>query len=78
MSKVVVIDGIQYVPKVEPKLGEVLHEENDQRLYLLLDQLRTDLGAMRDKLRIQNNVDEMDRLGMMANQAIGILIGTSR
>lgn len=78
MSKVVVVDGIQYVPKVEPKLGKVLHEENDQRLYLLLDQLRTDLGAMRDRLRIQNNVDEMDRLGLMADHAIGILIGTSR
>jgi hypothetical protein len=78
MSKVVVIDGIQYVPKVEPKLGKVLHDENDQRLYLLLDQLRTDLGAMRDRLRIQNHADEMDRLGMMADRAIGILIGTSR
>ena len=76
MAKTVVIDGVEYSPRYElTDLGKRLIDENDQQLYVLLDQLRTDIGLLRDKLKIQNNVDEMDRLRMMADRAIEILIG---
>jgi len=76
----VVIDGVEYAPKVKPPKGKP-PEEIDQRLYLLLDQLRTDIGAFRDNMqrpRLQNDIDELDRIAGIANRAVGIVIGTSR
>ena len=66
--------------EVKPPRGKP-PEEIDQRLYALLDQLRTDIGAFRDNMqgpRLQNDVDKLDRMTGMANRAVGIVIGTSR
>lgn len=74
----VVIDGVEYVPKDTILKPERLHV--DERLYDVLEQLRTDIGNFRDHMMsivLHKDIDELDRMWAMTNRAIGILIGTS-
>jgi hypothetical protein len=74
----VMIDGVEYAPKQERQAEK---PQVNQQLYFLLDQLRTDIGKFSENLqkpRLQNDVDELERLAAMANRAVGIVIGTSR
>lgn len=72
-SMKVIIDGVEYVPKATTE--QPVRQPHDLLcLYDLLYRLREGINSLRGALQLQKDVDELDQLASMANQAIGILI----
>lgn len=68
-----VIDGVEYAPKTTT--DQPVRQSHDLLcLYDVLYRLREGINSLRGALQLQKDVDELDQLASMANQAIGILI----